>query len=200
MSGGLIVLEGSDGTGKSSMCANLATRLQEMRGNVVIESFPGRSAGTLGSVVYDIHHDARDFGILGIDPSALQCLHIAAHLDAIATRILPAVNSGSLVILDRFWWSTFVYGVVGGANRAVIAKLIEAEVLAWDWLKPSALFLIDRDAPLREEPVQLWQRYRSEYIALAEREEANYPVHVISNNAAESDTLDQIVEILARSI
>jgi len=199
MSGGLIVLEGSDGTGKSSLCEKLATRLQAMRGKVVIESFPGKTAGTLGSVVYDIHHNARDFGIVGIDPTALQCLHIAAHLDAITTRILPAVNSGSLVILDRFWWSTFVYGVVGGANSAVIAKLIEAEVLAWDWLKPSALFLIDREAPLREEPVQRWQRYRSEYIALA-GEEANYPVHVISNNASESVTLDQIVEVLARKI
>ena len=200
MSGGLIVLEGSDGTGKSSLCANLATRLQALRGNVVIESFPGRRSGTLGSTVYDIHHDAVDFGISEIDPSALQCLHIAAHLDAIATRILPAVSSGSLVILDRYWWSTFVYGIVGGANRAVIAKLIEAEVLAWDWLKPSALFLIDRDTPLREESVQFWQRHRSEYIALAEREARNHPVHVISNNAAESDTLDQIIKLVACSI
>jgi dTMP kinase len=200
MSGGLIVLEGSDGTGKSSLCANLATRLQAERGNVVIESFPGRTSGTLGSVVYDIHHNSGTFGINGFDPTALQCLHIAAHLDAIATRILPAVNTGSLVILDRYWWSTFVYGIAGGANRSVIAKMIEAEVLAWDWLKPSALFLIDRDAPLREEPVQLWQRYRSEYLALAAREEANYPVHVISNNAAESDAMDQIIKLLACSI
>lgn len=200
MSGGLIVLEGSDGTGKSSLCENLATRMRAMHGSVVIESFPGKHAGTLGRLVYDIQHDAQNLGIMGIDPTALQCLHIAAHLDAITTRILPAVNSGSLVILDRFWWSTFVYGVVSGANRLVIAKMIEAEILAWDWLKPLALFLIDRDTPLREEPLHLWQRHRNEYIALAESKETNYPVHVISNDADEGVPLDQIVKILAHAI
>jgi hypothetical protein len=78
--------------------------------------------------------------------------------------------------------------------------LIEAEVLAWDWLKPSVLFLIDRDVPLRDEPIQLWQGYRSEYIALADREKINYPVHIISNNGAASDTLDKIIELIACSI
>lgn len=200
MNGGLIVLEGSDGTGKTSLCENLATRLQLTRDNVILESFPGRNAGTLGNTVYDIHRDARSFGITGIDPSALQCLHIAAHIDAITTRILPAVSSGSLVILDRYWWSTFVYGIVAGANRAVISKLIEAEALAWDWLKPSVLFLIDRDTPLRDEPLHLWQRHRSEYIALADLEAEKHPVHVIRNNTSENEAVDRIIALLACSI
>lgn len=196
MNGGLIVLEGSDGTGKSALCTNLVARLQSGRQKVLPMSFPGRNAGTLGKVIYDMHHRVAEFGIEAIDPTALQCLHIAAHLDTITTRILPAVMGGSLVVLDRYWWSTFVYGIVGGANRDVIGKLIEAEVLAWDWVKPTVLFLIDRETPLRDEPMHSWTAWRTEYLALAERESKNHPVHVIANKTSENDALEHILELL----
>jgi dTMP kinase len=196
MKGKLIIFEGSDGTGKSTLCSNLVTHLQSAGKEVLPLSFPGRSEGTLGKIVYEIHHDAAAFGIETIDPTALQCLHIAAHLDAITTRILPAVAQGSLVLLDRYWWSTFVYGVVGGGNRHVISKLIDAEVLAWDWLTPSAVFLVDREAPLRDEPLQHWTEWRSEYLALAAREQTHHPVHVIANNSSADDALERILELL----
>lgn len=196
MKGGLIVMEGADGTGKSSLSVSLSERLKRTHDKVVLQSFPGRIPGTIGRMVYDIHHNAEDFGIAEINPSALQCLHIAAHLDTISSQILPAVNSGHLVILDRYWWSASVYGVVGGGNRGVIEKLIEAEVLAWDWLKPSALFLIDRESPLKDDPLDVWKLHRMEYIALAKKESDKYPVHVIDNNVKESDALDRMSKIL----
>ncbi len=199
MNGGLIVFEGSDGTGKSSLCKKLVEHLQSSGQDVLPLSFPGRSEGTVGKTVYDIHHRARDFGIEAIAPTALQCLHIAAHLDAISTRILPAVAQGSLVVLDRFWWSTLVYGIVAGANRKVLTKLIEAEVAAWDWLLPKALFLVDREQPLREEPLDTWRAWRAEYLALAKAEAGNYPVHVIINNASEKAAIDRVCGLLTTS-
>lgn len=199
MKGGLIVFEGSDGTGKSSLCKSLVEHLRADGQNVLPLSFPGRNEGTIGWTVYDIHHHMQKYGIGAIDPTALQCLHIAAHLDAITTRILPAVYQGHLVVLDRFWWSTLVYGVVGGANRKVISKLIEAEVTAWGGLLPSVLFLVDRELPLREEPMITWRAHRTEYLSLAKREASNYPVHMISNNATEDVALDQVCKLLNKS-
>ena len=199
MNGGLIVFEGSDGTGKSSLSASLVAHFQSIGKNVLPASFPGRSDGTIGKAVYDIHHDMSAFGIEKIDPSALQCLHIAAHLDAINNRILPAVANGSLVILDRYWWSTLVYGVVGGANRNVLRKLIAAEVAAWDWLKPQALFLVDREIPLRPEPSDLWNAWRGEYLALAKEEAGKYPIHVVTNNLPQNVVLTYVCKLLAKS-
>jgi thymidylate kinase len=194
MNGGLVVFEGSDGTGKSALSNGLVERLRSSGFNVLPLSFPGRSEGTIGRTVYDIHHHAEKYGISAIDPTALQCLHIAAHLDAITTRILPAVDQGRLVVLDRFWWSTLVYGLVGGANRSVISKLIEAEVTAWDRLFPKVLFLVDREQPLRAEPMDTWNACRAEYLSLASSEARNYPVRVISNNATEDEALEHAFE------
>jgi len=196
MNSGLIVFEGSDGTGKSSLCANLIARLKKAGRNVLLFSFPGKDVGTLGQVVYDMHSRPSDFGIHEMTPASLQCLHIAAHLDAIESRILPALSEDKIVVLDRFWWSTYVYGAVGGANRNVIEKLIDAEVLAWNDVKPSILFLVDREVPLREEPMELWPLWRKEYLSLATRENANHPVRVINNTATESDALENVWKLL----
>src|SRR5439155_12811025 len=90
-------------------------------------SFPGREIGTLGKLVYEIHHDAAKAGVKAIDPTSLQLLHIAAHIDAIEARILPALKQGRHVVLDRFWWSTLVYGIVNGANKRSLKAMIEVE-------------------------------------------------------------------------
>lgn len=196
MNSGLIVFEGSDGTGKSSICANLVARLKKTGRNALLFSFPGKEVGTLGKVVYDMHGRPSEFGVHEMTPTSLQCLHIAAHLDAIESRILPALSDDKIVVLDRFWWSTYVYGAVGGANRNVIEKLIEAEVLAWEDVKPTILFLVDREIPLREEPMELWPLWRKEYLSLATRENANHPVQVVNNTATESDALENVWRLL----
>lgn len=197
MNGQLIIFEGADGTGKSHLCEALVQRLRLNRRTVSPLSFPGRTPGTLGKVIYDMHLDCSIFGITAIDPTAKQCLHIAAHLDAITDRILPEIENGATVILDRYWWSTYVYGVVDGANRPVINKLIDAEIIAWRDVVPTALFLIDRTSPLRDEPLEKWHAWRTEYLAVAEREKSRYPVHIISNDSSSAnDALETICDLL----
>ena len=197
MNGQLIIFEGSDGTGKSHLCEGLVQRLRLSGRTVSPLSFPGRTMGTLGKVIYDMHHDCSGFGIAAIDATAKQCLHIAAHLDAITGRILPEIASGEIVILDRYWWSTYVYGIVDGANRPVINKLIEAEIIAWRDVVPTALFLIDRTSPLRDEPLEKWHAWRKEYLAVAEREKSRHPIHIISNDSSSAnDALETICGLL----
>ena len=100
--------------------------------------------GTIGRLVYDIHHDPVQYGVEKITAASLQALHIAAHLDAIERLILPDLSEGRWVILDRFWWSTWVYGRVARVERTTLDALIQAERLHWKGVQPDAFFLIDR--------------------------------------------------------
>jgi dTMP kinase len=81
--GKLIVFEGPDGVGKSTLSQALAKKLTEV--NILCEhlAFPGKEEGTIGRLVYDLHHNPNAFGLHKVTPASLQALHIAAHLDAI---------------------------------------------------------------------------------------------------------------------
>jgi len=101
----LVVFEGVDGSGKTTLgqllaryYASLAPALPLYQG-----AFPGSDPGTLGEWVYRLHHNrATDAPTPAmIAPPALQLLHLAAHVDAIQSRLTPIFRRGGSVILDR---------------------------------------------------------------------------------------------------
>lgn len=191
--GQLFVFEGADAAGKSSICAQFADWLRSQGKAVEPLSFPGRSPGTIGDLVYRIHHDPSSFGVNQLTALSLQTLHIAAHLDAVATRIIPSLESGKTVVLDRYWWSTRVYGVVGGARAEVLEKLIEAEQIVWGVWLPTALFCIGRSTPLRDEPLDQWSLLKDGYDAMFKRESGRYPIHSIQNESSVDECLAEII-------
>jgi thymidylate kinase len=159
-------------------------------------SFPGKEAGTLGQHVYELHHDPARFGISALSAASLQLLHVAAHIDAIETRIKPLLHQGETVVLDRFWWSTFVYGLVGGVSRSVLDNMVALERSVWRPVQPDRFFLITREAPLRPEPPELWPRWRDAYVNLAGEECDNHPVLVVENNRDMAEAKNRIIETL----
>lgn len=193
--GKLYVFEGPDGVGKSTLAEWFASHLREAGVRCILLSFPGKEAGTLGQHVYELHHDQARFGIKTVAAASLQLLHVAAHIDAIENRIKPLLTEGETVVLDRFWWSTFVYGVVGGVSRSVLDRMIALERAVWDPVEPERLFLVTRGGPLRPEPAELWLRWRDEYLRLSSEEKENYPVLVVPNESL-SEVKNQIIESL----
>ena len=163
--GRLIVFEGPDGVGKSTLSLALADRLSAMGLPCRHLSFPGKDAGTVGRLVYEVHHDPAKYVIQEITAASLQALHIAAHLDAIERRILPDLNEGRWIILDRFWWSTWVYGRVAGIDRTTLDALIQVERLHWKGVQPDAVLLVDRsnDSLDSDNLVQLRESYQVLY-------------------------------------
>ena len=179
----LYVFEGPDGVGKSTLADWFASHLRESGIGCILLSFPGKEVGTLGKHVYELHHDPGRFEVQGLPAASLQLLHVAAHIDAIENRIKPLLARGETVVLDRFWWSTFVYGIACGAPRSVLDRMVSLERAVWDSIQPDRLFLVTRTEPLRTEPADLWPRWRDEYLRLGSVEGLNYPVLVIPNES-----------------
>ena len=182
LQGKLIVFEGPDDVGKSTAARALVAKFDGFGIPCDYISFPGRESGTLGRLVYDIHHNIKQFGIVSIDSTSLQLLHIAAHIDAIERAIVPALTTGRTVVLDRYWWSTLVYGIVSQANRRSLTQMIAIEKNHWGEIRPHAVFLLRRalDAPTSLRSSQLSTEY--ENVALCERAFYNVvPVNVHSD-------------------
>src|SRR5437868_5774670 len=181
--GKLIVFEGPDEVGKSSVGAAVAARLEARGEPCVLLSFPGREPGTLGKLVYDIHHNPEDFNIVEMSAASMQALHIAAHLDTIQRRIAPTLRSGRHVLLDRYWWSTWVYGVVAGIDRRVLHRMIDVERAQWEPIRPMLAVLLRRAAPLVPvSDINHWQALILEYDRVAQRERESHAVEVVQND------------------
>ncbi|MGD9789209.1 MAG: nucleotide kinase domain-containing protein [Phycisphaerales bacterium] len=193
--GKLLVIEGPDGVGKTSVCRLLASRLSERGHDVLSLSFPGKQPGSVGELVYRVHHDQGPVRVGEISSLAKQALHVAAHIDAIDRQIVPALQRGQTVLLDRFWWSAWVYGLVGGCHRHRLRALVEAERSAWGNVRPTLAVLLRRPAPIdRGDPLPEWQRLATEYVRLAGKEERLYPVAIVDNVTTPEHAADSIVD------
>ena len=119
MRGHFITFEGGEGSGKSTHAATLAQKLKSTGQNVVLTREPGGSTGA------EIIRHILLSGIakpLGAETEAI--LFAAARDDHVRNTILPALNSGTWVICDRFIDSTRVYqGALGNVDQRLIRSL-----------------------------------------------------------------------------
>lgn len=181
--GKLIVFEGADGVGKTTLMKIVWEELSVSGVESVCLSFPGKEDNSLGKLIYNIHHEKKKYGIDDINRLAMQTLHVAAHIDCIEGMILPTLAGGKNILLDRYWWSTLVYGLADGIERSHLEKLIGFEQDVWSGVKPAALFLIHADQPFRKEySAKKWENISKEYNDLHGLESQKYPVYKIKNS------------------
>ena len=193
--GRLFVFEGMDSVGKTTLSQALAKSLNDQGEPADWFAFPGRKDNSLGALVlWHPHHNPVAYKLAAITPLANQVLHIAAHLDAIENVILPSLNGGRTVVLDRFWWSTIIYGPRDARSSSALLKFIEAEKDIWSGITPTALFLIKRERPL---DIKLWNsrwdEMQQDYISLASNNSSNFPVCLFENRQTISESLSHIV-------
>ena len=143
---GIYVFEGIDHVGKTTIANQLKEQIEGVIG-LKCESiaFPGNEDQTLGNLVYDIHHHQEKYFFDRLNETSLQLLHVASHIDLIERRIKKLSHENCIVLLDRFWWSTFVYGRVGSLNQETIESIIAPEKLYWDHINVKKIFLIERE-------------------------------------------------------
>lgn len=200
-SGKLIVLEGPDGVGKTTLAKEAAKFLNECDKPCEVISFPGKKPYTLGNLVYEIHHNASKYELDEVTPVGIQALHISAHLDTIYGQILPTLRSGKHVVLDRFWWSTWVYGITSGINREVLEAMIELEKTQWGAVQPSVAILLQRELPIdRNENINYWNQLKRNYDWIARQQQSRYPVFIYENTNTLEHGINKVNSIISENL
>ncbi len=130
-----VVVEGIEGSGKSTLVAGLAARLQADGKRVAITREPGGTP--LGDAVRNVFLDRR----LTIEPLAEAFLVNAARAQHVEEVIRPALASDAIVLCDRFTDSTLAYQ---GYGRGMDLELLRALCdFAAGGVEPDAVLLVD---------------------------------------------------------
>lgn len=198
-----VVLEGVDGSGKTTLAAALRQGYLRLLPDHLLYAgaFPGSHPGTLGSLVYELHH-GRAPGAPAVEqiaPPALQLLHVAAHVDAIIGRIGPIMKMGGHVILDRFWWSTYAYARLHLPSEDVW-PMVNAEAPFWRDLPAPVVVYLRRSRTLKAEELSsdkhaLLDAYYGEVIT--HERARGMIVHELSNDGALPETWASLLRALA---
>ena len=137
MSGYFITLEGIDGSGKTTQANMLKKKLISLGRKVILTREPGGVRGA---------EEIRDLLVQGSTDrwSSITetLLFFAARRHHLEQRILPALESGTIVICDRFSDSTMVYQ--GGENPKIQELIGNLGKLAIG-LEPNLTLIIDVD-------------------------------------------------------
>lgn len=186
--GQLFVFEGPDDVGKTTLASKLAEHLLSLGRQNQVLSFPGREVGTLSEVVYRFYHEPREFGVSDVTPTAMQVMVTAAHIEVIEARLRPLIRAGIDIVLDRYWWSTWVYATLEKVPQHTRNLLLQLEMQSWEGITPSMVFLILRDKPLlKQQSPQRWTNTLALYREIFESQQTKVPLKLIKNEG----TLDQ---------
>jgi dTMP kinase len=134
VTGRFVVLEGGDGSGKSTQLGRLAAWLRRVGVEVVETREPGGTE--LGVAVRSLLLDGPE-----VDPRAEALLMAADRAQHTAEVVRPALARGAWVLSDRHVPSSLVYqGVVRGLGVDEVAAL---SAFATDRLVPDLVLVID---------------------------------------------------------
>jgi len=210
LSGWLIVIEGTDGVGRTTHINRLRSHLERL-GYAVAETGLSRSdlasrgirrakqGNTLGSRAFNLFY-ATDFA------------------DRLEQQIIPALRSGFVMLTDRYTYSLIARGIVRGADPdwlkrtygfalkpdAVFYLRIEVEDLVQRVLAdgPFDYWESGMDLPMGEDLYESFIRYQSRIVAELDQLAREYHFHTIdatrSVDAISRELCDRVSELLAR--
>ncbi len=133
--GFFVVLEGPEGSGKSTLIGPLAERIRAGRVEPVVVREPGgtRAAEIARQALLDPEHP--------VGPVAELFFYLAARADLVQTVIQPALSAGRVVLSDRFALSTEAYQMAGrGLDPAMVRAANQAATLG---LQPDLTLILD---------------------------------------------------------
>lgn len=143
--GGLyIALEGIDGSGKTTQVEKLAEYF-EKQGKRVFKTHEPRRDGVMGEIVDQILK-----GEVEIPPVALQYLFAAQRAVHLEEKIISELESGSIVISDRCFWSSIPYGLLdrfdspaGGENGDRLLAALSVLSIYHEFIAPNYTVYLD---------------------------------------------------------
>ena len=132
--GRLIVLEGSEGAGKTTQLKLLAGKLVAHGNEVLTLREPGGTG--LGNAIRALLLDPAQH----ITPRAEALLFMASRAQLVHDEIDPALASGVVVLMDRFFLSTYAYQIDG--RQLPEAEIRQSNALATGGLVPDLTIVL----------------------------------------------------------
>lgn len=129
--GKFIVVEGLDGSGKSTQVKMIGDYLKSRGISVLLTKEPTDNP-PIGNLIRGVLKKE-----ISLDPLSLQLLFFAERQEHLKNEIIPALESDKWVVCDRYFHSTIAYGAMD-ISFDWLAKMSD-----WMFLKPDMTFFIN---------------------------------------------------------
>jgi dTMP kinase len=206
VTGAFISFEGIDGSGKSTQLRLLASFLRVEGHKVVVTREPGGTP--LGLRLRAALLDSQEH----VDPLTELLVFAADRAQHVRILLRPALESGHIVLSDRYADATVAYQGAGrGFSRQVISEIVE---LATEGLKPDLTLLFDLSVAecasrtkrrtngqqkgdrLDSEAVEFHTRVRNRYLEIAAAEPER--VRTVETSGSVEETHARVKDIVVR--
>ena len=141
MIGVLVNLEGIDGCGKSTQSKLLLEKLEGEGEKVIILKEPTKRPH--GQKLWDVLHGKRK----ATNEEILE-LFVLDRIQHVEEKIQPALDDGTVILMDRYYYSSMAYQVAGGID---VKEIREKHVFA---PKPDIVLIFDLPVSIALERVK----------------------------------------------
>ena len=131
--GKFIVVEGLDGSGKSSQIDLLVDYLKSHGKDVILTREPTTESEAGRKIKQALRKE------IIVEPLELQKLYVRDRKEHLENKVIPALKDGKFVVSSRYAFSTFAYGNSDGLNVYLLVEMNK------DFLLPDLTIIINVD-------------------------------------------------------
>jgi dTMP kinase len=178
-----LVLDGTEGCGKSTQVARLSHRLCKEFGERGIATVRDPGTTIVGDQIRSILLNPDNDGM---NMRCEMLLYMAARAEMMANVILPSLDAGNIVVCDRFVSSTLAYQLGGDGLTEREIRAVADVAIRGRW--PDLTILLDMPAAaslgrvkrqkdrIEQRPIEYHEQVRKNYLAQAAADPARYKV------------------------
>lgn len=202
-----ITFEGGEGSGKSTVMKDVATRLTKEGYKLVLTREPG---GT--PIAEEIRNVILDKDNTKMDPRTEALLYAASRRQHLVEKIWPALERGEIVLCDRYLDSSLAYQ--GGARGLGVDEVLSINMFATEGEYPDLTLLFDLEPEeglkrieknkgrevnrLDLEKLEFHKKVRDNFHALAKKYSTRYVV--IDASKPLNEVEDEVYKIIKETI
>lgn len=201
MKGLWISFEGGEGSGKTSLIEGLVNKLEERGLNYMVTREPG--GVPLAEKIRDVIMTRTE---IPMDPMTEAILFAASRRQHLVEKVLPGLEAGKIVLMDRYVDSSVVYQ---GYGRGLgMERIWQLNLFATDGHMPELTFYLDLDPEvglrrihknqreinrLDEESLDFHRKIREGYLILTNKEKR---IHQLDANKALEVLVSEVWQII----